>query len=296
MLDCTHSRRIAVSARHLRADARGGGYGCAPALRLQVTAAKDVGTMTVQIGSVSREAPRQARHPHLVPSSALARLDSQEVLHHIQFMMKKDNLGQDIMLMGPPGRYRRDVVRLYASLTNREVEYLAVSRDTTFSDLKQRREIRDRTAAYSDQCVVRAAIHGRILLLDGIEKAERNGACTRAPVHPCTRAPVHQFAPAAVGPALAPTQPFAPHSFAHTHGPRSAAHHQQPYGKQGDESLRRPLPDRPQPLRRAAQAPLARRATRAGAGARQVRLSGVRALIAPHSFTHASHTPIRPNQ
>jgi hypothetical protein len=146
--------------------------------------------MTVQIGSVSREAPRQARHPHLVPSSALARLDSQEVLHHIQFMMKKDNLGQDIMLMGPPGRYRRDVVRLYASLTNREVEYLAVSRDTTFSDLKQRREIRDRTAAYSDQCVVRAAIHGRILLLDGIEKAERNGACTRAPVHPCTRAPI----------------------------------------------------------------------------------------------------------
>lgn len=39
---------------------------------------------------------------------------------------------------------------------------------------KQRREIGGGTAFYEDQCVVRAAIHGRILLLDGLEKAERN--------------------------------------------------------------------------------------------------------------------------
>lgn len=54
------------------------------------------------------------------------------------------------------------------------MEYIALSRDTTESDLKQRREIINGTATYFDQCAVRAAIHGRVLLIEGIEKAERN--------------------------------------------------------------------------------------------------------------------------
>ena len=69
---------------------------------------------------------------------------------------------------------RRDLVRFYASLLQREMEYLPISRDTTASDLKQRREIFAGTAYYENQCVVRAAIHGRLLVLDGLEKAERN--------------------------------------------------------------------------------------------------------------------------
>lgn len=59
-------------------------------------------------------------------------------------------------------------------LTNGEVEYLALTRDTTEADLKQRREIHLGTAYYVDQCAVRAAIEGRVLVLEGIEKAERN--------------------------------------------------------------------------------------------------------------------------
>ncbi len=35
-------------------------------------------------------------------------------------------------------------------MTNREYEYLAVTRDTTEADIKQRREIRDGTAFYTD--------------------------------------------------------------------------------------------------------------------------------------------------
>lgn len=62
----------------------------------------------------------------------------------------------------------------YAQVTNQEVEYCSISRDTTDSDLKQRREIADGTALYVDQAPVRAAVHGRVLILDGIEKAERN--------------------------------------------------------------------------------------------------------------------------
>uniref|UniRef100_A0A8C1XYG8 von Willebrand factor A domain containing 8 n=1 Tax=Cyprinus carpio TaxID=7962 RepID=A0A8C1XYG8_CYPCA len=59
-------------------------------------------------------------------------------------------------------------------LTKREVEYVALSRDTTETDLKQRREIRSGTAFYIDKCAVRAATEGQILVLEGLEKAERN--------------------------------------------------------------------------------------------------------------------------
>ena len=62
----------------------------------------------------------------------------------------------------------------YLELTNREVEYVALTRDTTETDLKQRREIVDGTAHYVDQSAVSAASHGRVLVLEGIEKAERN--------------------------------------------------------------------------------------------------------------------------
>jgi MoxR-like ATPase len=44
----------------------------------------------------------------------------------------------------------------------------------TDADLKQRRELSKGTSYYVDQAAVRAAVHGRILILDGIEKAERN--------------------------------------------------------------------------------------------------------------------------
>lgn len=50
-----------------------------------------------------------------------------------------------------------------------------MSRDTTEADLKQRRELgAGGSSAYADAAPVRAALHGRVLLLDGLEKAERN--------------------------------------------------------------------------------------------------------------------------
>lgn len=53
---------------------------------------------------------------------------------------------------------------------------MALSPDTTESDLKQRREIRKggKELVWEDQAPVRAAIFGRILILEGLEKAERN--------------------------------------------------------------------------------------------------------------------------
>ena len=63
---------------------------------------------------------------------------------------------------------------LYASLLGREIEWVSISRDTTEADLKQRKEVSNHGTAYVNQAPVRAAINGRLLILDGLEKAERN--------------------------------------------------------------------------------------------------------------------------
>ena len=68
------------------------------------------------------------------------------------------------------GPLRRKLALQYLELTQRELEFVSLSRDTTESDLKQRREISSGTAFYIDQSAVRAASEGRILVLEGIEK------------------------------------------------------------------------------------------------------------------------------
>lgn len=89
-------------------------------------------------------------------------------------MLQKDALRQDMFLLGQPGPRRRQLAMQFLELTQREVEYVALSRDTTESDLKQRREIHNKAAVYHDQGAVRAALNGRVLVLDGVEHAERN--------------------------------------------------------------------------------------------------------------------------
>ena len=54
------------------------------------------------------------------------------------------------------------------------MEYVPITRDTNEADLKQRREISDGHVRYVDSAVVTAAVHGRVLVLEGIDKAERN--------------------------------------------------------------------------------------------------------------------------
>ena len=66
-------------------------------------------------------------------------------------MLQKDGIGQDMFLIGPPGPEKFRIAHTFAEFINQEIEYVALSRDTTESDLKQRREIRDGTASFEDQ-------------------------------------------------------------------------------------------------------------------------------------------------
>ena len=96
------------------------------------------------------------------------------MLDALAWLMKKSQLRQDVYLLGAPGPQLRQLAFRFCEVLDREAEYVAISRDTTESDLKQRREIRGGSVVYSDQPVVQAALHGRVLVLEGLEKAERN--------------------------------------------------------------------------------------------------------------------------
>ncbi|ELU02006.1 hypothetical protein CAPTEDRAFT_192878, partial [Capitella teleta] len=113
-------------------------------------------------------------HPELVPVKFMPEKLPQSVLKHLRWIMQKDQLGQDVFLIGAPGPLRRNVAMMYLEMTQKEAEYVSLSRDTTETDLKQRREIRAGTAYHIDQSAVKAATEGRVLILEGIEKAERN--------------------------------------------------------------------------------------------------------------------------
>ncbi|CAM4751562.1 unnamed protein product [Rotaria magnacalcarata] len=95
-------------------------------------------------------------------------------VRHLEWLMKKDKLGQDALFVGPPGPIRRRLVLAYLELTGKPYQYLQLTRDTTDSDIKQRREIQNKTALFINQAAVNAAIHGHTLVLDGLEKTERN--------------------------------------------------------------------------------------------------------------------------
>ena len=56
-----------------------------------------------------------------------------------------------MFLVGPPGTLQRHLALQFCELTGREVEYVSLSRDTTETDLKQRREIIQKTAHYFNQ-------------------------------------------------------------------------------------------------------------------------------------------------
>ena len=110
------------------------------------------------IGSVSKACP-DPKNPELVPKGFAVEKLSQTSLRHIQWLLQKDLMEQDVFLIGHPGPTRRRIVLQFLELSNREYEYLAISRDTTDADLKQRRELIDGSSVYSDSAAVRAAIH-----------------------------------------------------------------------------------------------------------------------------------------
>ncbi|KPI84112.1 hypothetical protein ABL78_6828 [Leptomonas seymouri] len=93
---------------------------------------------------------------------------------YLRWIAQKEQLGQDMCLIGDPGPAMRWLVMLYSHLTRREIRVVYLNSDITESDLKQRREIRNKSLIYDDQSAVSAAVEGQLLVLEGLERVERN--------------------------------------------------------------------------------------------------------------------------
>lgn len=101
-------------------------------------------------------------------------LSSKWAESHLRWMLKKDALEQDMFLLGGSFPINRWLAFRFCEMVGRGVEYISLTQDTTESDLKSRREIRDSSVVWEDQCVVRATMSGRVLVVEGMQWAERN--------------------------------------------------------------------------------------------------------------------------
>ncbi|KAI0296956.1 AAA domain-containing protein [Multifurca ochricompacta] len=130
-----------------------------------------IGTLT--LGNISYPVPASvtpSRLPHFTPLDP----NDPRTREHLYFLLQKFILGQDVFLVAQPGPYARRLALTFCSMMNAEYEYIALHRDVGETELKQGREIREGgNLVYVDSASVRAVKTGRILIIEGIEKAER---------------------------------------------------------------------------------------------------------------------------
>ncbi|KAF9269491.1 hypothetical protein L218DRAFT_915635 [Marasmius fiardii PR-910] len=121
-----------------------------------------------RLPSNSRQTGLDTRGSYLLDATDPVNIDN------LHFMLQKYLLGQDVFLVSQPGPYARRLALTFASILNLEYEYIALHRDVGETELKQGREIREGgNLVYVDSPAVNAAKYGRLLILEGIEKAER---------------------------------------------------------------------------------------------------------------------------
>lgn len=174
---CLLSTTLAAVAAHAQAKRGALGFPMSLAQGCQsrgMCRAPDDGSRKISIGDVSFAVPAP-KHAELVPLGyGMAEEESQDSLGHLRWMLQKHALGQDMFLIGGPGPRSRRLALHFCEVAGLEAEYLRLTRDTTEADLKLRRDISAGTARWTESAPVRAALNGRVLILDGIEKVERN--------------------------------------------------------------------------------------------------------------------------
>ncbi|KAI8989190.1 AAA domain-containing protein [Trametes punicea] len=131
----------------------------------------------LRLGDISHDI-YPAAHPSRLPHTEEVLLDTQDPfnLDNLYFLLQKYLLGQDAFLLSQPGPYARRLALTFCRqvLINSEYEFVALHRDVGETELKQGREIHSGgNLVYVDSGAVRAVKHGRILILEGVEKAER---------------------------------------------------------------------------------------------------------------------------
>ncbi|KAJ7594399.1 AAA domain-containing protein [Mycena floridula] len=128
---------------------------------------------TLKLGNIEYGVTASQTPSRLVNSTSLLDIQDSYNLENLHFMLEKFVLGQDIFLLSAPGPYARRLSLTFAQLINSEYEYISLHRDVGETELKQGREIRASNLTYIDSAAVQAVKNGRILIVEGVEKAER---------------------------------------------------------------------------------------------------------------------------
>ena len=117
----------------------------------------------------------QPKLPERLPSDRLLlNLDDPIALEHLEFLAKKWQLGQDVFLLSPPGPYARRLSLTFAALIQLPFEYVSFHRDVGEAELLQTRSLSaGGNLVFEDGPVIRAMKNGHLLILEGVEKAER---------------------------------------------------------------------------------------------------------------------------
>lgn len=117
----------------------------------------------------------QPKLPERLPSQRLLlNLDDPIALEHLEFLSKKWQLGQDVFLLSSPGPYARRLCLTFASLIQLPFEYVSFHRDIGEAELLQTRSLSaGGNLVFEDGPVIRAMKNGHLLILEGVEKAER---------------------------------------------------------------------------------------------------------------------------
>jgi MoxR-like ATPase len=120
--------------------------------------------------------------PELVPFCvapqwcAETQLQSEELRKTLLWMLQKELLRQDMFLLAPSGPLGRWLVDRFCELLGKPAHHISITPDTVESDLKQHREIVGHSLRFVDSPCVEAALKGRVLIIEGLELAERGVA------------------------------------------------------------------------------------------------------------------------
>ncbi len=144
--------------------------GCAEVVRRRMAMRRLVA------GSVAMPVPaRRAVGVPLVPRSLVPLLHGPTAQAHCAFLARKWILGQDSLLLSEqPDGFARLLALGFAEMANREVEFVTLTPETREHDLKQARDFVGGATVWRDEAVVRAALAGRLLVLDGLHTVEAN--------------------------------------------------------------------------------------------------------------------------
>lgn len=78
------------------------------------------------------------------------------------------------MLIGPSMSFNRMLAIRFCELRGLAYEFVSLSKDVTAADLRERRSIRNGALVFDMGPVLRAAVEGKVLILEGISKVESN--------------------------------------------------------------------------------------------------------------------------